>query len=164
GMTFELFVKNWTRIYKPMQHDERRGNKRFFLTDGLKGLVDFVTQTTNALSPCVVMESNLTGTMDEARVTYVHTLYFFVHAVDTEMSDGVAASKAKQQAMEHATEFVKYMRQMKEQYEELRGLKTDMIPFDCDGPEQNGWYACRMDVERVEMLNNCIDQNNYVQS
>ncbi len=162
-MTFDAFVRNWTRIYKPMQHNEKKGNKRFFVTDGLKGLVDFVTEATNALSPCVVMESNLSGTVDDSRAIYDHVLYFFVHADEREMADGQSAANAKKKAVEHMLEFVKYLRAAKEDGEaEVRGVSNDPIPFDSEGPEQNGWYACRIDIEQVVMLDTCINQAKYI--
>lgn len=162
-MNFDSFVREWTRKYKPMQHDVRKGNKRFYLTDGLRGLVDFATQTTNALSPCVAMESNLSGYVNDNSVEYLHVLYFFVHAEDCEMSDGEAAKRAKQKAVEHMLEFCKYLKRAKEdENPDVRGFSSDPVAFDSEGPEQNGWYACQVQFRQTVMQDTCINEDNYV--
>ncbi|MBR1800615.1 MAG: hypothetical protein IJ767_03865 [Bacteroidaceae bacterium] len=162
-MNFDSFVREWTRKYKPMRHDERKGNKRFYLTDGLRGLVDFATQTTNALSPSVVMESNQSGYVDRNSVEYLHVLYFFVHAEDKEMSDGEAANRAKKQAVEHMLEFCNYLQQAKENGDpDVRGISSDPIAFDSEGAEQNGWYACQVQFKQTVMRDTCVNQDNYI--
>lgn len=160
-MSFDLFVKEWTRHYKPMQHNEQKGNRRFFYTDGLRGLVDFATQATDALSPCVVMESNLAGIVEKNRVTYTHVLYFFVHARD--MAKGHDAMLAKKEAVKHMLEFYAYLQSKREDGDqELRGIDTEHLMFSSEGPEQNGWYACQVQFDEVVMRNTCVIEANYV--
>lgn len=164
-MSFQTIVENWCKSYKYMQHSPK--NRRFFLTDSTAGVVELAKGITAKQSPCVVMESDVSGGGPIARPVMVYPVYFFVKA--NKQADGDEAAVAKETAKEHSRDFLawlKYMRDMEiaenKDGDFARLNLDDYIDYQTVGPLENGWYAVLIQLEREEPLNLCIDKDLYV--
>ena len=143
-------------------------NRRFHLTDSTAGVVELAKGATPMLSPCVVMESDVSGGGPVARPVMIYPVYFFVRA--RKMADGDEAAVAKEEAKEHARNFMAWLK--KRHDEELAERRDgdfarihldDYVDYQTAGPLEDGWYAVLVQVEREEPLNLCVDENLYVE-
>ncbi len=96
-------------------------------------------------------------------------MYFFVKA--DKMADGDEAATAKEEAWQHARNFLSWL--LAKHEEELgtnidgdfaRINMDDYIDFQTIGPIENGWYAVLIQFERDEPLSLCIDEDLYVEN
>ena len=164
-MTFHSIVRQWCKTYKYML--DSKENRRFFLTDSTAGVVELAKSATSMQSPCVVMESDVSGGGPVARPTMVYPVYFFVKA--EKMADGDEAAVAKELAKEHARNFLAWLKEKheKELSENFNGdfarlNLNDYIDYMTVGPLENGWYAVLIQLEREEPLDLCVDKNLYI--
>ena len=142
-------------------------NRRFYLTDSTAGVVELAKGITAEYSPCVVMESDVSGGGPIAHPVMTYPVYFFVKA--EKASDGDEAAVAKEKAKEHARNFLAWLK--KKHDEEIgenrdgdfaRLNLDDYIDYQTAGPLQDGWYAVLVQLEREEPLNLCVDENLYL--
>lgn len=166
-MTFYSIVKQWCEIYKFMHHSKK--NKRFYLTDSQRGVVDMAKDIANAFSPCVLMESCVEGGGPIKRPSRTYPIYFFVRA--EKMADGDEAAVAKEEAWMHAQNFLAWL--LKKHDEEVdagnrdgdyaRINMDDYIDLQTVGPLENGWFAVLIQFERDEPINTCMDEALYLE-
>ena len=164
-MTFHSIVRQWCRTYRPMLDSPK--NRRFFLTDSTAGVVELAKDIKPAMSPCVVMESNVEGGGSITRPVRNYPVYFFVRA--EKMADGDMAALAKEEAWMHAQNFIAWLMEMRRmEMEEL--IDGDFSRIDLDnalldvqtvGPLEDGWFAVLIQFERAEPLNICADEDLY---
>ena len=168
-MTFHSIVRQWCRIYKPMQDSATNGNRRFYLTDTMSGVVELAKGIANSMSPCVVMESSVEGGGKITRPDRNYPIYFFVKARD--MADGDAAAEAKEEAWLHAQNFLAWLKK-KHDEEMERNIDGDFARIELDnamldiqtvGPIENGWFAVLIQFERAEPLNLCVNPDLYLE-
>lgn len=166
-MTFHSIVKQWCERYKYMKHT--RENKRFYLTDSQMGVVDMAKDISNAFSPCVVMESGPDGSGPLERPVMNYPIYFFVRA--EKMADGGEAAVAYETALYHMKRFLGWLKYRHNKEIEEDNIDGDFARIELDGayidiepvgPLQNGWFAVMIQLMRVEPLNLCIDENEYL--
>ena len=164
-MTFHSIVRQWCKTYKYMQDSHE--NRRFYLTDSTAGVIELAKGITEEYSPCVVMESDVSGGGPIARPSMTYPVYFFVKA--DKMSDGDEAAVAKEQAKEHARNFLSWLK--KKHDKELEDNKDgdfarihldDYVDYQTVGPLQDGWYAVLVQLDRDEPLNLCVDEDLYI--
>jgi len=143
-------------------------NRRFYLTDSTAGVVELAKGITPEMSPCVVMESDVSGGGPIARPSMVYPVYFFVHA--DRMADGDEAALAKIEAMEHTRNFLAWLKAKHDSEvaenrdgDFARLNLTDYVDYQTVGPIEDGWYAVLVQLEREEPLNLCIDENLYME-
>ena len=163
-MTFHSIVRQWCRIYRPMQDSPK--NRRFYLTDSTSGVVELAKGIANSFSPCVVMESSVEGYVDNGYIYRNYPVYFFVRARD--MADGDAAAEAKEKAWVHAQNFLTYLKNLHEndptptrEYDRI-DLENN-IEMQTIGPIENGWFAVLIQLERQESLDLCVNEDMYVE-
>ena len=164
-MTFHSIVRMWCKMYRPMLDSPK--NRRFFLTDSTAGVVELAKKSNLLQSPCVVMESDVDGAGPLEKISRNYPVYFFVKA--EKMADGDAAALAKEEAWQHAQNFLAWLR---DKHMEEINTKTNgdfaMINLEGDvfvqtaGPMEDGWWAVLIQFERLEPLNKCIDPCLYV--
>ncbi|MGN0091275.1 MAG: hypothetical protein ACI36Z_10045 [Alloprevotella sp.] len=164
-MTFYEIVEQWAERYVKMQHvpEERGGNQRFFLTDTYMGMVDFMTNIHPDRSPCVVMESNQDGNINEGKDRINHTIYFMVRA--EEMNDGRSALQAKLEAKEHMKKFLAWARSLVANNPDIPENRFDLnenIDYNTVGPFYDGWYGVYISISEVDNFNQCVLPNDYV--
>ena len=164
-MTFHSIVRQWCRIYKRMLDGPK--NRRFYLTDSTAGVVELAKNITAAFSPCVVMESDVSGGGPVARPVMSYPVYFFVKA--EKMADGDEAAVAKEMAKAHAKNFMAWLKMKHdEELEERRDgdfarIRLDeYVDYQTAGPLEDGWYAVLVQIEREEPLNLCVDEDLYI--
>lgn len=165
-MTFHSIVKQWCRSYKYMKDSPK--NKRFYLTDSMAGMVDLAKSLANSFSPCVVMESNVEGSGTIAQPIRNYPIYFFVRA--EKMADGDAAAEAKELAWQHAANFLGWLKNKHDEEisENISGdfariNMDDYIDFQTVGPIENGWFALLIQLDRMELINICVDEDLYIE-
>lgn len=151
-----------------MLDNPRNGNRRFYFTDSTAGLVEMAKGIANAMSPCVIMESSVEGGGTFTKPNRDYAIYFFVRASD--MADGDAAAVAKEKAWFHARNFLTWLYQKRED-EVARNIAGDFALIDLDntmldfttvGPMENGWFGVLVQLERMEPLNLCVDEDLYI--
>ena len=166
-MTFHSIVRQWCRIYRPMQDGPK--NRRFYLTDSTAGVVELAKHIATSLSPCVVMESSVEGSGPIERIDRNYPVYFFVKA--DKMSDGDDAAVAKEEAFMHAQKFLAWLKYKHDKDIENNRIDGDFGRIELDkiiidvttvGPIENGWFAVLLQFERTEPLDLCIDWDLYV--
>lgn len=143
-------------------------DRRFFLTDSTAGVVELVKSIKPDKSPCVVMESDVSGGGPVERPVMTYPVYFFVRS--NKMADGDEAAWAKDLAKEHARNFMAWLRNHrdKELAQNRDGdfvrilMEGTYVSYDTVGPIGDGWYAVLIQLEREEPLNLCIDPNLYI--
>jgi hypothetical protein len=153
-------------MYRPMLDSPK--NRRFYLTDSTAGVVELAKGIANSFSPCVVMESSVEGSGSFTMPNRNYPIYFFVRA--EKMSDGDAAALAKEEAWLHARRFLSWLRQKHEQEvaENTMGdfaridLENVILDFTTVGPLENGWFAVLVQLERMEPLDLCVDEDLYI--
>lgn len=157
-------VREWTRLYKPMMDGVTRDRRRFFMTDSFQGMVEFAKGIPNTASPCVVMESNVEGYVDNGRIFRNYPIYFYVRA--RAMSDGDAAAEAKEAAWKHAQNFLTWLREAsrKNEFDESYNgiILSENIDIETVGPLENGWFAVLLQLERDESMDLCVDEGLYL--
>lgn len=163
--SFHSIVRRWCQSYRPMLDSPE--NRRFYLTDSTSGVVELAKGITAEFSPCVVMESDVSGGGPVARPVMTYPVYFFVMA--EKMADGDEAAVAKEMAKEHARNFLSWLK--KKHDEELAGNidgdfarihLEEYIDYQTAGPIENGWYAVLVQLDREEPLNLCVDDDLYI--
>jgi hypothetical protein len=149
---------------------DSKNNRRFFLTDSMDNVIDLAKgKISNKQSPCVVMESTVEGGGPILRPNRNYPIFFFVKAA--KMNDGDEAAVAKEEAWEHARNFLAWLldKRKKEVAESRDGdfarivLDDASLDIQTVGPLENGWFAVMLQIEREEPLNLCVDDNLYVQ-
>ena len=166
-MTFHSIVRHWCKIYRPMLDSPE--NRRFFLTDSTGGVVELAKNIKPAYSPCVVMESNVEGGGKITRPNRNYPIYFFVRA--EKMSDGDEAAIAKEEAWDHAQNFLTWLKihHDRETEERIDGdfarvnLDDTVLDIQTIGPLEDGWYAVLIQFEREEPLNLCVNEDLYIE-
>lgn len=154
-----------------MMHNEGNGNKRVFFVNGQQAVVDFAKEAKDALSPCVLFDFTVEGTIDGGRVTRNYPLYFMVKAeplngTASGMSDGEAAAVALEWAWTHTKAFLAWLQQQvyehrfNEDYSMI-DLK-DNIYINTAGPLQNGWWGVVLQLERNESRRLCVNEGDYI--
>lgn len=164
-MTFHSIVRQWCRTYRPMLDSATNGNRRFYLTDSMAGVVEMAKGIANSFSPCVVMESSVEGYMRNGLIFRNYPIYFFVRARD--MADGDAAAEAKEEAWIHAQNFLTWLRDRHDNDPTTTGEYArinleDNIDVQTVGPIENGWFAVLMQFERCEQTDLCVNEELYI--
>lgn len=147
---------------------DSQASRRFFLTDSTQGVVELAKNIKPAMSPCVVMESNVEGGGSITRPVRNYPIYFFVRA--EKMSDGDAAALAKEKAWGHAQNFIAWLldRRAKELDERIDGdfgridIDNALLDVQTIGPLEDGWFAVLIQFERTEPLNLCMNEDLYI--
>lgn len=118
------------------------------------------------MSPSVIMESAIEGGGDIRRPKRNYPIYFFVRARN--MSDGDAATEAKEEAWWHCRNFLSWLLEKREEELEHNNdgdfARIDLeeyIMLDSIGPIGDGWYAVLVQFDREEPLNLCVDHSLY---
>ena len=163
-MDFYEMVEQWSECYVPMQHEAgiRTGNQRFFLTDTYMGMADFMTSIQPEHSPCVVMESNQDGRIEEGKDFINHTIYFMVRAED--MNDGRSAKEAKQEAKEHMHKFLAWARWKLDGCPDMphSRFNLDSVDYNTAGPMYDGWYGVYITIVEVYSFDQCVHPHDYL--
>lgn len=164
-MTFYDIVEQWASHYVKMQHvpGDRSGNERVFMTDTYMGMVDFMTNIRPESSPCVVMESNQDGNINDGKDRINHAVYFMVRA--DKMSDGRSALEAKLEAKEHMKKFLAWARTKLKDNPDIPENRFDLnesIDYNTVGPFYDGWYGVYITINEVDTFNQCVLPHDYV--
>lgn len=168
-MNFHAIVRQWCKTYAPMLDNVSNGNRRFYLTDTTKGVVELLKDLEPKMAPCVLMESTVEGGGSFTKPIRYYPIYFFTHA-DT-MADGDDAAAAKEEAWYHAQNFMTWLYAMRQKDFDEGRLNGDfarinfeqiMLDIQTIGPIHDGWYAVLLQIDREEPLNLCLDENLYV--
>ena len=121
-------------------------------------------------SPCVVMESVAEGAGSIERPTMNYPIYFFVRA--EKQRDGDKAWLAVKEALSHKDNFLAWLKDKCNKEEEEGTRDGDFSRINLDntiqdittiGPIEDGWYAILLQIEREEPLNQCIDEDLYIE-
>lgn len=140
-------------------------NRRFYLTDSTSGVIELAKGIANSFSPCVVMESDVDGYVDSGRIYRNYPIYFFVRA--DKMSDGDDAAAAKEEAWQHAQNFLTWLKRRHEEDSPNGDFgRIDMendIYIQTVGPVENGWFAVLVQLTRLEMLDLCGNDDLYIE-
>lgn len=148
-----------------MLDNVKNGNRRFYLTDSTSGVVELAKGISNSMSPCVVMESAVEGSIEGGKAYRSYPIYFFVRARD--MADGDAAAEAKEEAWLHAQNFLVWLRNLHDndptQTREYDRIDMESyIDITTVGPIENGWFAVLIQLQRLEPLDLCVVRNLYI--
>ena len=166
-MVFYSIVRQWCRIYKPMLDNVNNGNRRFYLTDSMAGVIEMAKSMSDKFSPFVMMESDVEGGGKISRPARNYPIYFFVKA--EKMADGDDAAAAKEEAWWHCQNFLAWLKE-KHDEEISQNIDGDFSRINLDdeyillntvGPLENGWYAVSLQIERDEPLNLCVNTDLY---
>lgn len=168
-MTFHSIVRLWCKTYKSMLDNEKKGNRRFYLTDTVGGVVDIAKSISSKFSPFVLMESAPEMEGEFLKPYRLYPIYIYVKA--EKMSDGDEASAAYEEALLHAAKFRTWLlyHHEKELEENIAGdfamidLENTRLSITPVGPLENGWYAVCMQLERMEPLDKCINPDDYIE-
>ena len=146
-----------------MRHNPVK-NKRFYLVDTWDDVRSWGKDIAPTLSPCVVMESAVEGSMSGGKMYRDYPVYFCVRA--HKMVDGEAAAEAKEEAFVHAQKFLMWL--LNKHNEDSpngdygRINMEDPIPISTAGPLQDGWYGVLVQLTRLELMNLCVDEDLYM--
>lgn len=161
---FDKIVEEWATVYKPMQHipGKTSGNQRFFLFDSIVSIPQFTAKLPKTQSPCVGFEFPAQGVINEGKMYPTYCVYFLVNAGTVKPTEKELAADAVSEALMHARKFIAWLSFQSEKRQELKQIRTDRISYDTYGPLLNGWYAVFLTIEDTELINLCVDQNDYV--
>ena len=176
-MNFYDLVEDWCKGCKELRHD-RMKDKRFYLCDGFLGMTDFMHEHTPEQSPCVLVDTSMSGILYETHDEPVYTLYFAVRAM--EQNNDRAALMARLAGKQLANKFVAYLRWLKnsrypsdkkygsdytllERQEVVKMLDMKRIGYETLGPIYEGWHAVQLSLECPVMNTQCLDPNDYVE-
>lgn len=161
------FVKHWTEIYCPIADNAKLHEKSFHCIESIANLANLSRRLPELPSPFVAMETNIGGDITEKFLMPQYNIYFFVKAeqkagVDTDLDD----TYAKDEAMQHALEFLNYLRDLKKQHSNdhqfpLMGLDTDNAHFETFGPIHNRWFAEGLSLVDLGKYSRCVDRSKY---
>lgn len=148
------FTEEWATIYKPMLHTPGPEglNRRFFICDSYMNMTSFMEHMDPECTPCVIVESQQEGNIQEGRDYPYYSFYFMVRAGNTH--EGYSAYDAKNEAKKVMMDFVNFIRMFKycqdseEHYKNLTSLHLD---------ENSYLYSLR---ESVLNGYNCMSQIN----
>lgn len=170
-MTFASILCEWAATYNPMRHNPSIGNKRVYFTDSYQGMVDFVKEISDKMSPCVVLETDIAGYMVNGRFFRDYPVYFFVKSMplngtSSGLNDGEAAAVAKEWALTHAMKFYAWLLDKRNEDHtnaDFNGINLDeMIQFMTIGPIHDGWFAVQYTLTRDETVLLCVNETDYV--
>jgi len=167
-MTFQGIVRRWCQIYKPMLDNPYNGNRRFYLTDSRTGVVDMAKSISNKFNPFVMMESAVEIEGEFTKPYRNYPIYFIVKA--DKMADGDDASVAYEEALYHAKKFCTWLwhKHQEEMAENITGdfamidLEQSRLMIDSVGPLENGWFGVVLQFERMEPMNLCVNEDEYM--
>ena len=163
-MTFHSIVSEWCSTYKPMLHNLKNGNRRFYLADSPDSVRSMPKSIATTFSPCVVMENGVEGDIDGGLINRTYPVYFFVRA--RKQSDADAMAEAYEEAWLHAQNFYAWLRERHENdgtktREYARINMEDPLYVQPAGPLEDGWVAVFIQFTRVEQINLCINEGLY---
>lgn len=147
------FTEEWAMLYKPMRHIPGPDslNKRFYICDSYFTMTEFLKGSVDPeVSPCVMVESQQEGNVEEGRDYPRYSFYFLVRAEDTH--NGHMAYDSKSDAKKIMMDFVNFIRAFKSPYEYTTPTGTPLVSTL---PFAEGSY---LDSLRKDILNgfNCM--------
>lgn len=162
-MTFHSIVRKWCRIYRMMQDSPK--NRRFYLADSPDSVRAMPKNIATTSSPCVVMENGVEGDIYGGKITRNYPVYFFVRARQAANPD--AQIEAYEEAWVHAQNFLAWLYQRHENdktttREYARINMEDTLYVQSAGPLEDGWVAVVIQFERIEPLNECVNEDLYI--
>lgn len=166
-MTFETIVRRWCKLYRPILDQPK--SRKFFFTDSKENMIEMAKGWTPETSPCVVMECVAEGSGTIKCPTMNYPIYFWVRAENAK--DGDSAWLAVKSALAHKDNFLTWLRKKREEEEDRGERNGDFTRIDLDnaiqdittiGPLQDGWYAVLLQIEREEPLDQCVDEDLYI--
>lgn len=167
-MTFHSIVRQWTRTYRAMLDNPYNGDRRFYMTDSRAGVVDMAKGISSKFSPFVMMESAVEIEGDFTKPYRNYPIYFFVKA--EKMADGDDAAAAYEEALLHAKKFLTWLWNKHQQQMEtditgdfaMIDLEQSRLMIDSVGPIENGWFGVCVQFERMEPMNLCDNEDDYI--
>lgn len=161
------FVKHWTEVYTPIADNRKLTEKSFHCIESIANLANLSMRLPNLPSPFVAMETNIGGDVTDRFLMPQYNIYVFVKAsqkagVDTDLDDAAT----KDEAMEHAMEFLNYLREKKKRHANdhqfpLMGVDTDNAHFETFGPIHNRWFAVGISLTDLARYSRCSDPSKY---
>ena len=163
------FTQHWTEIYLPIVEaaQAKKKGKSFHCIESIANLANLSMRLPDLPSPFVAMETNIGGDFSEKFLLPQYNVYFFVKASqkagrDTDLDD----TEAKEEALEHANEFLNYLREQKEKHCNdhqfpLMGIDTENAHFETFGPIHNRWFAVGVAMNDMSKRSRCVDKTKY---
>lgn len=161
------FTKYWTTIYTPIaDNGAKKQEDNFHYVESITKVLNLVNELPHLTSPFVAMENNIGGDITDKVIRPEYNIYFFVKAkhslspIDEEKDD-----EAKEEAMNHAIEYINYLRDIQEngsqQSESLKGVNVDEVHFETFGPIYDRWFFVGVSLEEKARLSKCVNKNLY---
>ena len=163
-MTFHTIVRDWCKAYKPML--DAPGNRRFYLADSPDAVKKMPKSIATKFSPCVIMENGVEGDINGGKITRNYPVYFFVRA--RKMEDPDAQMEAYEEAWFHAQNFLAWLLFLHENdtttTKEYARINMEYpLYVQPTGMLEDGWVGVVIQFERMEMLNECINEELYIE-
>lgn len=107
------FTEEWAMLYKPMHHvpGEDSLNRRFFICDSYMNMTSFMEHMDPDCSPCVIVESQQEGNIENGKDYPRYSFYFMVRSGQTH--EGYSAFDAKSEAKRVMMDFINFIRAFK---------------------------------------------------
>lgn len=180
------FTEEWAQLYKPMHHIPGPDslNKRFYICDSYFTMTEFLKGSVDPeVSPCVMVESQQEGNVQEGRDYPRYSFYFLVRAEDTH--NGHMAYDSKSDAKKIMMDFVNFIRIYKypDEYRnlllqlpltegtylhELRmailngdqcmmNINIDDFVYESLNELYDGWYGVQVTLDDMQVYDMCLD-------
>lgn len=164
---YPQLVEFWCSIYKKMQHNFAKNSerRRFYFCNSYWDLQNFMQGMNVRMSPCVIMESNLEGEIEQfAYDKQSFTIHFCVRSTDA--GDGHANRDAKKEAKEHMRNFLNWLNRLQHDKRRcpkfLRRMDFSDIEYKTQAPFYDGWVAVYLTIHLPEQYNICVVEDEYV--
>lgn len=154
---FDYIVEQFARAYRPMSHDPKNGNCRFFRMNSIQTIDEMLTNINGIQSPAVGVEVYLEGSIGAKDTTAEWTLFFFCNAGD--ISDMRIVTDAKVEAFIHLERFLSVMRQWQNKRKISEridlGSGSQRLRYFTQGPILDNWYAVGTTITVSEPFDAC---------
>lgn len=164
---FDNLLEKWATDFKAISHNPEGGaaGKRFFRIDGPEHLSVVLNSIVGVKTPIVGYITQIAGTAIDNKdglMEYIHRVFIFSYArVQNNYRDDLVATESKVEAVEIAEKLIAYLRQLKKQDPEYRGLSLDDTALMAYPVKFGNWYPVEVTFYQTQNYNMCVNPEDY---
>ncbi len=193
-MTFNYvhFTEEWAQLYKPMHHEPGPDslNRRFYICDSYMNMTSFMEHIDPEYTPCVIVESQQEGNIQEGKDYPRYSFYFMVRSGQTH--EGYSAFDSKSEAKKVMVDFVNFIRLFKyaddnDNEDALSQLNLESCPYldslrtavlrgdqcmmnlgiedfvyESLNEMADTWYGVQLTIDDMQTYDMCADLSLYI--
>nr|DAZ81153.1 MAG TPA: hypothetical protein [Caudoviricetes sp.] len=164
---FDNLLEKWATNFKPISHNPEGGaaGKRFFRIDGPEQLESILTSIVNIKTPIMGYITQIAGVGIEGKdglMEYAHRVFIFVyHRIQNNYREDIDIMESKVCGVEIAEKLIAYLRKLKKENPEYRGLRLEDSALLTYPVRFGNWYPIEVTFYQTQNYNKCVNPEDY---